>query len=100
MISDGDTIFIGGLIKERVIDGKNTLPIIGDMLENVPFVGLLFNKKEKIKQKTELIFFITVKLMRAGSKLKDVPSSEKVYKPDYGYNQEEWQKTVKKRKIK
>ncbi len=100
MISDGDTIFIGGLIKERVIDGKNTLPIIGDMLGNVPFVGLLFNKKEKQKQKVELIFFVTVKIMKKDKLLSDVPLADKSYAPNYELSQEEWQKTVKKRKIK
>jgi type IV pilus assembly protein PilQ len=100
MISDGDTIFIGGLIKEKVIDGKNTLPILGDILENVPFVGLLFNKKEKIKQKVELIFFVTVKIMKKDKQLSDVPLSDKAYAPNYELSQEEWQKTVKKRKIK
>jgi general secretion pathway protein D len=100
MIKDGDTIFIGGLIKESVVDGKNTLPIIGEIMENVPFVGLLFNKKEKIKQKTELIFFVTVKIMKKGKQLSDVPLSEKAYAPNYELSQEEWQKKIKKRKIK
>ncbi|MDO8536145.1 MAG: secretin N-terminal domain-containing protein [Candidatus Omnitrophota bacterium] len=100
MIRDGETIFIGGLIKEKIIDGKNTLPILGDMLENVPFVGLLFNKKEKTKQKTELIFFVTVKIMKKDKRLSDVPLPEKAYIPNYDLSQEEWQKTVKKRKIK
>ena len=100
MIKDGDTIFIGGLIKERVIDGKNTLPIIGDMLGNIPFVGLLFNKKEKLKQKVELIFFVTVKIMKKDKVLTDVPLPNKAYIPNYELTQEEWQKTVKKRKIK
>lgn len=100
MIKDGDTIFIGGLIKEKVIDGKNTLPIIGDVMQNVPFVGLLFNKKEKIKQKVELIFFVTVKIMKKDKQLSDVPLPSKAYMPNYELSQEEWQKTVKKRKIK
>ncbi|MFA5085332.1 MAG: secretin N-terminal domain-containing protein [Candidatus Omnitrophota bacterium] len=100
MIKDGDTIFIGGLIKENIVDGKNTLPIIGDVLENVPFVGLLFNKKEKIRQKVELIFFVTVKIMKKGKQLSDIPLPDKAYEPNYELSQEEWQKTVKKRKIK
>ncbi|MCX5665637.1 MAG: hypothetical protein NT036_01110 [Candidatus Omnitrophica bacterium] len=100
MIKDGDTIFIGGLIKERIVDGKNTLPIIGDMMENVPFVGLLFNKKNKMKQKIELIFFVTVKIMKKDKQLSDVPLPDKAYNPNYELSQEEWQKTIKKRKIK
>jgi general secretion pathway protein D len=100
MIKDGDTIFIGGLIKENVVDVKKPIPMIGDLLGDVPFIGLLVSKKEKTKQKVELIFFVTVKLMKAGTKLSDVPLASKAYVPNYNLTQEEWQKTVKKRKVK
>lgn len=100
IIRDQDTIFIGGMIKENVVDVKKPIPFLGDVLGDVPFLGLLVSKKEKVKQKTELIFFITVKLMKAGMKLEGVPLSEKAYKPNYDYNQKKWQETVKKRKIK
>ncbi len=99
MIKDGDTIFIGGLIKENLIDVKKKVPIIGDLMGDIPGVGLLVSKKEKMRQKTELIFFITVKLMKAGAELKDVPVASKSYKPDYELNQERWQKTKKQRRI-
>ena len=100
MIKDGDTIFIGGLIKENIIDVKKPMPFIGDLLGDVPGVGLLFSKKEKTKRKTELIFFVTVRLMRKGTELSDVPLASKSYVPNYDLTQEEWPKTVKKRKIK
>lgn len=100
MIKDQDTIFIGGMIKENMVDVKKPIPFVGDLLGDVPYLGLLVSKKEKVKQKTELIFFVTVKLMKAGAKLKDVPVSEKAYKPNYDYNQKKWQETAKKRRIK
>lgn len=100
MIKDGDTIFIGGLIKERVVDVKNKLPFLGDLLGDVPGVGLLFTKKNKEKQKIELIFFVTVKIMKKDKELTDVPLPDKAYAPDYELSQEGWQKTIKKRKIK
>ena len=100
MIKNNDTIFIGGLIKENVVDVKKPIPFIGDMLGDVPFIGLLVSKKEKTKQKTELIFFVTVKLMKRGEHLSDVPLASKAYVPNYNLTQEEWQKTVKKRQIK
>lgn len=100
MIKNNDTIFIGGLIKEHVVDVKKPIPFIGDMLGDVPFIGLLVSKKEKTKQKTELIFFVTVRLMKRGDKLPDVPVVSRTYVPNYNLTQEEWQKTVKKRKIK
>lgn len=99
MVKNGDTIFIGGLIKENIIDVKKPIPFLGDMLGDVPFLGLLVSKKEKTKQKTELIFFVTVKLMKKGEHLSDVPLVSRTYVPNYNLTQEEWQKTVKKRRV-
>jgi len=100
MIRDGDTIFIGGLIKEKVIDAKKKMPFLGDLLGDVPGVGLLFTKKEKTKQKTELIFFITVNIMKKGAQISSIPLVSKTYAPSYELSQEGWQKTIKKRTIK
>jgi type II secretory pathway component GspD/PulD (secretin) len=83
MIKDGDTIFIGGLIKENNIDVKKKLPFLGDMLGDVPYVGLLVSRKETVKKKTELIFFMTVNLMTAGKEIKNVPQANKAYVPLY-----------------
>jgi type II secretory pathway component GspD/PulD (secretin) len=99
MIRDQDTIFIGGMIKENIVDTRKPIPFLGDIFGDVPGLGLLVSKKEKTKQKTELIFFITVKLMKQGAKLKDVPLSDKAYKANYDYSQEKWQETIKKRRI-
>jgi type II secretory pathway component GspD/PulD (secretin) len=75
MIKDGDTIFIGGLIKDKDIDKKNKMPFVGDLLGDVPYLGLLFSKKETVKQKTELIFFITVNIMTADKTIKNIPQA-------------------------
>ena len=83
MIKDAQTIFIGGLIKENDVNGKTKLPFIGDLCENVPILGLLTSKKTVTKQKTELIFFITVNLMAGDQEIKGTPKSENVYKPVY-----------------
>ena len=87
MIKDGDTIFIGGLIKENNVDTKNKMPFLGDIFGDVPYLGLLFTHKETTKQKTELIFFITVNLMTAGKDIKDMPVSNKAYVPLYSLSQ-------------
>jgi type IV pilus assembly protein PilQ len=99
-VKDGDTIFIGGMIKENIIDGKKKVPFLGDLAGDMPFLGLLLTKKEKIKQKVELIFFITVRLINSGETVEGAPSPEKTYKPDYDLSENQWQKTVKKRKVK
>jgi type IV pilus assembly protein PilQ len=83
MIKDGDTIFIGGLIKENDIEIVKKVPIIGDFLADVPYLGLLVSRKETKKEKTELIFFVTVNLMATGKEIKDVPSGNTAYVPVY-----------------
>lgn len=100
MIRDGDTIFIGGLIKESDVNTRKKFPFLGDLFGDVPYLGLLFTKKEVTKQKTELIFFITVNLMTTGKDIKEVPKPEKAYMPMYTVTQEQDQaakKKVKKR---
>lgn len=100
MIRDGETIFIGGMIKENIIDAKKKLPLLGDLIGDIPYVGLLVTKKDKIKQKVELIFFITVRLMKPNEQLKDIPVPEKTYKPTYELSQDMQRNMSKKRKIK
>jgi len=97
MIRNGDTIFIGGLIKENTVDVRKKLPFVGDLLGDVPYVGLLFTKKEIVKQKSELIFFITVNLMVSDKVIKDVPLASKAYAPKYGLTQNEDKAAKKKR---
>lgn len=61
MIKDGQTIAIGGLMKENKIDLKKKVPLLGD----IPVAGwLLFRKTEQAIDTTDLLFFITVNLIK------------------------------------
>lgn len=62
-IRDGQTIVIGGLIKETVVDSKTKVPILGD----IPLLNGLFSSKNKTVQKTDLLFFMTVSILNNGS---------------------------------
>ena len=55
MIKDGETVVIGGLIKDQTTDTKKKVPFIGD----IPILGLAFQKKETSVTKTDLLIFIT-----------------------------------------
>jgi type IV pilus secretin PilQ/predicted competence protein len=68
MVKDGDTIVIGGLIKETETDVVVKVPILGD----IPILSLLFKKKEKSLDTTDLLFFITVNLVKADSSIAKV----------------------------
>ena len=100
MIRDGDTIFIGGLIKENDVNVKRKLPFLGDLLGDIPYLGLAFTKKETIKQKTELIFFITVNIMTTSKQIKNIPESNKAYVPLYTLTPEAAKPSKKRVKVK
>jgi len=63
MVKDGDTIVVGGLIKEQIVDRVYKIPILGD----IPILSLLFKKKEKEVDTTDLLFFITVNIVNPDS---------------------------------
>ncbi len=97
MINDGQTIFIGGLITDKNFEGKTKLPFIGDLLGDVPGIGLLVSKKNIEKKRVELIFFITVHIMTAGKEIKGVPLPDKAYIPVYSDTQQGNKASNKKR---
>ncbi len=54
-VSDGDTVIIGGLIAENVLESKKFIPV----LSNIPFVGRMFQSTSITKEQRELLIFIT-----------------------------------------
>jgi type IV pilus assembly protein PilQ len=75
MIKDGETVVIGGLMKDKVVNTKRKIPLLGD----IPIIGLLFSKKEKDVEKRNLIIFITPRIIKPGESLSKVstPGKEK-----------------------
>lgn len=55
VVKNGQTLIIGGLIKEKITKGETKVPLLGDM----PFLGYLFKSKKDIVDKTELLIFIS-----------------------------------------
>lgn len=66
-VKDGVTIVIGGLIKEEAINSKNKVPVLGD----IPVVGLAFQNSDELKRKTEIVVFLTPRIITG-----DVPEEE------------------------
>ncbi|MEA3368459.1 MAG: type II secretion system secretin GspD, partial [Planctomycetota bacterium] len=54
-IHNGQTIVIGGLMEDRIIDAVRKVPVLGD----IPLLGELFKHTSKDKVKTELLIFLT-----------------------------------------
>lgn len=59
-IKDGNSIVIGGLISKDKQDTFRKVPFFGD----IPFVGNLFRRNEKVELETELLIFITPKIIK------------------------------------
>ena len=60
-IWDGQTVALGGLIREDVQKVNDKVPILGD----IPFAGALFRSSVDQKIKRNLIIFVTARLMDA-----------------------------------
>ena len=66
-IWDGQTVALGGLIREDVQDVQDKLPILGDL----PFVGRLFKNESEQHYKRNLMIFVTAHLIDpAGQRIK------------------------------
>lgn len=59
-LRDGQSLAIGGLIKNNVTETMKALPILGEL----PIIGALFRSSEFQNERTELLFVITPRLVR------------------------------------
>ena len=69
-VKDGETVVIGGIIKNSISTTTNKLPILGD----IPVLGNLFKSNVQTKSKTELLVFLTPRIIRdnvEAAKLRD-----------------------------
>jgi type II secretory pathway component GspD/PulD (secretin) len=62
-VKDGETIAIGGLMKEEKYNSSEHVPWLG----RIPLLGKLFGYNTSSKTKTDLIIFITPKILKDGS---------------------------------
>jgi len=80
VVSDGETVVIGGLTKNDDIETETGIPILKD----IPILGYLFKHVRKEISKKDLIIFVTPRIMRnylgdlptVGAKLKSAPEAE------------------------
>ena len=60
-VQSGETIVLGGLIKDNNTDDNNGIPLLHD----VPILGTLFGSKTRTKDKTELVVLITPRVVKS-----------------------------------
>ena len=60
LVDNGDTIVLGGIFEQTTRTTVNKVPLLGD----IPFVGYLFKNTVKQDDKTELLIFVTPKIVK------------------------------------
>jgi MSHA biogenesis protein MshL len=58
-VRDGATIVMGGLVQDSATTTRRKIPILGD----IPFLGKAFTGKYDTSERTELIFFLTPRIV-------------------------------------
>jgi len=77
-IWDGQTVALGGLIREDVQKAQDKVPILGD----IPLAGRLFRSDVSQKIKRNLIIFVTARLMDAeGRPVRQDEEQEEIVEP-------------------
>jgi general secretion pathway protein D len=73
VVPDGQTVIIGGLMENNKQESDSKIPILGD----IPLLGLLFRRHVKDEGKTELIIFLTPRIVAEPGQLAAVSARER-----------------------
>ena len=65
LVNDGQTVVLGGILDTKKSRDANKVPFLGD----IPVLGYFFRSTKDVNDKTELLIFITPKILREGSNL-------------------------------
>jgi type IV pilus assembly protein PilQ len=65
LVNDGQTVVLGGILETTKTKSTDKVPLLGD----IPLFGNLFKATTDVNNKSELLIFITPKILREGSNL-------------------------------
>jgi general secretion pathway protein D len=68
VVQDGDTVVLGGLVRDKLEENAVKVPLLGD----IPLLGWLFRDKSKNAVKLNLISFITPKIIKQYSNMRQI----------------------------
>lgn len=60
LVNNGDTVVLGGIYEQTVAKGEDKVPLLGD----IPLLGYLFKSTTKTESKSELLIFVTPKILK------------------------------------
>jgi type IV pilus assembly protein PilQ len=64
LVDDGQTVVIGGVYEFKDAQDVSKIPFLGD----IPFLGNLFKKRSRSKEKAELLVFVTPKILKVAQR--------------------------------
>ena len=65
LVNNGQTVVLGGIYETQESEDVSKVPFLGD----IPGLGALFRSTRKISNKTELLIFVTPKILTEGSNI-------------------------------
>lgn len=68
VVGDSDTVVLGGLIRDNLSQSVNKIPLLGD----IPILGWLFSSRESMITKTNLLIFLTPRIVRQYEKVRAI----------------------------
>ena len=66
LVQNGGTVVIGGIYTQDQSDTTTKVPVLGD----IPYVGFLFRQNAKIDDKSELLIFISPRIIKSSLTLR------------------------------
>ena len=63
LVNDGQTVVLGGIYETETRDTVSKVPVLGD----IPGLGFLFRKRTQVNNKSELLIFVTPRIIREGA---------------------------------
>ncbi len=65
LVNNGQTVVLGGIYETEESEDYTKVPFLGD----IPGIGALFRSTRKVSNKSELLIFVTPKILREGSNI-------------------------------
>jgi len=59
LVSNGETIVLGGIYQQSIISTISKIPVLGD----IPYMGWMFRNTSELNQKKELLIFVTPRIV-------------------------------------
>jgi len=72
VVQDGQTLVIGGMMRENVSEVVTKVPFLGDL----PIIGTLFRTTKVVKTKTELVILVRPTIVRTSPEAAAITKKE------------------------